>query len=73
MMFIAVGDAITVTNIQAGIWTPKGGGNTTPWYMLDERPDGRQPGVIYADGLEGAFQKLKAATWKSGAVTDMAA
>lgn len=78
MMYIATGDAITATNVRAGVWKLQGGGQVTPWYMLEERADGRQAGVVYADGLEGAFRGI--AAWASqngkpgaGAVVDMAA
>lgn len=52
----------------------------TPWYMLGDRVDGKRPGVIYAEDLEGAFRRIEA--WQgsrtdntrgTGAVTDLAA
>lgn len=52
----------------------------TPWYMLPERADGKRPGVIYAEDLEGAFRGIEAwqigrGGWQArpGAVVDLAA
>lgn len=66
-------DAITSTNVWAGVWALKGRGDPTPWYLLPEREDRKRPGVIYADGLEAAFRGLASATWKAGSVADLAA
>jgi hypothetical protein len=64
-------DAIIVANVAAGAWKAKA--DVTPAYMRPERADGKQPGVIYREDLEGAFRGLQAATWKAGSVRDLAA
>lgn len=44
-----------------------------PAYMLPEREDGLEPGVLYSADLEGAFRRLESATWRHGSVRDLAA